>query len=422
MFYINVGHDHQLQADMGSGKGIILLPVHHHAERIVRDHSFDCASFLLDPQMYLASLDRSDCSKACGRLSSYPWFAVPDVPELEEGMTLATWHTQLEKNAKENWPGQSPPVERAVALCTQALSFQASLGCSYLILPSPLLTDIADDGILLAHWIDAGLRASQECGLEVPVLATIPVDESILTDTFFAPYGFLDAIVDQVTARDGIHGTYILVNQSNALHPFRMPQSVARAYIELVRRLASAGQEQILVNFADVLGAVCLGVGASGFASGESQSRRRLSLKGLIDVAMARRFPRYYSHATISEFYPETDLDKIVERGLLRQVSDPSPYSRRLLEALAAGRSASEIGSWAENVSNDHTSRRHFLFRLIQAEDELSREATSSSRLTSIRNWLEDATMRRLYIDTRLEGETLKGDAAPTEDWVRLLD
>lgn len=417
MIFVNVGLDHRLPTAISSAKGIVLMPLHDYRERLERDHSIDSVTRLVDPQLYLASLDGTEASKACAKLCSYPWFGVEGAPDYEEGMKKADWHNQLIECAKENWPGQPPDSDNAKSISMQALEFQDSIGSDILLLPCPLISDGTDDGETIAKWIDEGLAAREELELRQPVVATIALDEPILVPSAFAAYCLVDSIVDQITARSELSGAYVVINRSETTHPFQMSASVSRAYLTLARRLSHYGLENVIVNYADVLGLACVGLGASGFGIGDSFSRRRLSLAGLKDADAGRRLPRFYSHPVLAEFYTEKDLDRIVALNLMKHVSDSTSFSAQLMDALADGRSASEIVSWAENYSNDSAAKRHLLERLTVADKLL---VQAQNRATSTIEWLEEAHMRQLYLQERLNevGHALKGSFAPARRWL----
>lgn len=415
MFYINVGRDHQIARDLDTRKGAILLPAHVTSERMERERDVNCTSAAIDPQLYLATLDGKDCSKTCAKLCTFPWFLVENVPELDEEATLTEWKAELVRFARENWPAAIPDGPLSAR---KALEYQDSCGCRILIAPAPLIVDGTDEGEAIAQWADWGIEARDELELEKPLMASIALDESILTDAVFAGHGLLDAVEDHITARRGLAGVYVVVNRLNDAHPFCISPNVARAYIEVSHRLSTCGLEYILVNFADILGLVCLAFGASDFATGESQSRRRLSLSGFKDTD-GRRLPKYYAHGVAGEFYTEQDLDRIAEQRLVRQIRDVTPYSRALLEALESGRSASENVNWAENFSNDTFARRHFLHRMMEEAQRIEHAPSLDERRKLALDWMEDADMRQLFIRQKLAdvSHELRGDFAPVSQW-----
>ena len=101
---------------------------------------------------------------------------------------------------------------------------------SFVILPSSLIVERENESQVQAEWLDAGIQAAGDLEVSQPVLATIAVHESVLNDAAFAPAGFLDTVVDQVAARDGVDGVYIVVAQDGgAKHPFESGAAVMRA-------------------------------------------------------------------------------------------------------------------------------------------------------------------------------------------------
>lgn len=171
-----------------------------------------------------------------------------------------------------------------------------------------------------------------------PLLATVALSDATLNEDAFRPAGFLDSLVDHVTAREGLAGVYIVIAQTGvAVHPFQLPDLVRRAYLHLSKAFRSGGVEMIVVNFADVFGFVCSAVGATDVASGPSNSMRRLNLNAVRDEQFGVAVPQYYAHRVSAELKTETDLNRLVSAKLLRRVADGTPYSEDLLERCARG-------------------------------------------------------------------------------------
>lgn len=421
MFLLNVGHDWSVATDVDALRGAIFLASGNSNVRFTRRVGPDLARTLLDPQLYLAGLDPDACGKACGRLASHPWFCVPEVPEFDsdEHMVL-DWQRKVTRIATRKWPGKAPQGTQIDESCLAALGGQLEFGCTHIILPVPLLEEREDAGGLLGEWIDAGLRAAETLEVGQPLLATVAVAESTLNPHAFEDGGFLEAIVDQVTARPDLAGVYVVVALGGAgNHPFSTPPLALRAYLELSKRFHEAGVGTIITNFADLFGFVATGAGATDVASGSSQAQRRLCLAGFRDEGGGIAVPHYYSHRVLGEFASESDLNRIVERGLLRRIADETDYSADLLEALANGQTAADVPEWAEGKSNLRAAKRHFVARLI-AEGTRFKALSANKRANAVQDLLEDASAQMMFITRRLGGTTV-GRYAPAERWLELF-
>jgi len=422
MFLINIGHSWSFQSLSGAD-GVVLLPSKVSYARLARE-SPDARTILFDPQLYLSELDVDDCGKACTNLASYPYFGVRGVESYDSSVEKRNeWQSRMREVVREGWTARAPVDEsEANEACENAIALQQDLHCSHVILPSPLLKEREDEAQTLGLWLDQGLETAQNLEVEEPLLATIALSESVLSDIAFSELGFLDTIVDQVTARDGIDGVYIVVAQSVSRHPFDSEESVCRCYAYLSKAFSEAGYEYVLVNFADVFGLVCMGLGASGFATAQSHALRRLALPAFNETSGGRAYPHFYSHVSASEFATESDLDRIRDARLLRRIRDITPVSQQLMATLASGGSASTLRAWAESSNNLNAAQTHFLTRVAREQAGL-RNLDLGARQEYVEDWLETADATLLLIRQRLgRGNNLKGRSVPAESWIRIVN
>lgn len=421
MFLLNVGGKWTLATEVEEVKGAVFLAAANGNVRFTRKASPELSRILIDPQLYLAGLDRTRCGKTCGRLATHPWFQVPNLPEFDSGAGVREWQKEVERIAATNWPGRPPEGAAIEASCRSAVECQLGFGCTHIILPAPLVRDREEEGTTLAAWLDAGIGVAAELEVGQPLLATVALSDATLNEEAFGPAAFLDSLIDHVTAREGLSGVYIVVAQTGvAAHPFQLPELVRRAYLHLSKAFRRGGVEMIAVNFADVFGFVCSAVGATDVASGPSQGTRRLNLNAFRDDQYGVAVPQYYAHRVIGEFKSETDLNRLVAAKLLRRVADGTPYSEDLLEALREGRTAADLPPWAEGQNNLAAAQRHLVYRLA-TEGEKFRKLTLAKRETLVRDWLEDAEAGVLYLKNRLNTPAI-GTAAPAASWLEQLD
>lgn len=398
-------------------QGTVLLPSGNTRARL-SEQSLDYSRILVDPQLYLAGLDADTCLKTCARLATYPWFGVENVPA--DGTQGRAWEADVLRPAvRRLWPGRAPIGDAIPVACEAALRFQLSARSSYVILPTPLLTDRENQGQELAEWLDCGLSFSTALDVRAPVLATVALHEAVINEAAFRPGGFLDAVVDQVCSRDDVDGVYILIAQETAAHPFDSDSKVWRAYLHLVRGFAVRPYETILTNFGDVFGLVCLGAGATGVCSGASQSSRRLALSSFREGGGGRALPRFYSNRCVGEFLPESELGTIVRARLSGRVRDLTEFSRPLLESMT--RKQVPPPSWTESQNNTAEAHKHFISRLAIEAWECGRLREVAERGERVREWIEDAAANQMYLRSRL-GPSQIGLLAPVQDWIEILD
>ncbi len=418
MFALNEGYQWKSSHFADSLHGVVYLASYNHQERIRRRALGDFAWQLFDPQLYLAGLEPDRRTKACARLATYPWFGVPGLPDFDSGSdSLTRWQANIQATVTRDWSGAAPTRAGIAPAARSAVQFQADMGCTHIILPTPLIDAREDEAQAQAEWIDAGVEASQDLDVGQPIVATVALSEGVLNDAAFDSGGFLDTVVDQVSARPEVVGVYLVVAQLQSQHPLRLPDPVSRAYARLTRAFVGCGHDFVFVNFADAFGLVCVGLGASGFASGPSQSLRRLSLAGFQDDGGGTPLPHLYSHPVVGEFLPERDLSVLAARGLLAQVKDATVHSGDLFNALERTGSAATVAAWVESRNNVTSASRHFVDRLIAEGTRYSRR-TPERRAESAARWLTQAAQRQAMLDRELRGTDVEPTYAPTSVWL----
>lgn len=420
MFALNEGWQWQSAKFADNLHGVVYLAAANNAERMQRRPLGDFAWQIFDPQLYLAVLDGKMCAKACARLASYPWFGVVGVPEFDSSdANQSAWQLTVQEHVKKCWPGAAPSEDDVTEAARLALEFQATRGCTHVLAPTPLIAERENEAEATANWLDAALDAAGDLDLGQPLIATVAISEGVLNDGSFATGGFLDTVVDQVTARDGLGGVYVVIAQTQKRHPLQAPKAVTRAYAHLISAFANYGYEFVFVNFADAFGVACLGLGATGFATGPSQSLRRLSLAAFNDEGGGLPLPHFYSHRSVAEFLPERELEKIAKMNFLRRVIDNTAHSRDLIHALTRGRPVAEVAAWAESKNNVATAARHFVARMI-AEAAAYGPVNPAQRLTRAESWLDDAVVNQEFLTGRLDGHLMTNPTyAPAEEWLR---
>lgn len=421
MFLLNVGSRWNLATDVEEVRGAIFLASGNSHVQFTRKAGPELGRVLIDPQLYLAGLNVKQCGKVCGRLATHPWFGVSDCPDFDSDIGIREWQKRANDIAAKNWPGRAPADDDAIEDAARAaIECQLKFGCTHVILPTPLLEEREDAGGTLGAWIDAGLAAAADLEVGQPLLVTVAVSDHTLNAEAFGDGGFLEAVVDQVTARDGIGGVYIVVALTTSpSHPFETRWDPLRAYLHLSNAFREARYATVMLNFADIFGFACTAVGATDVATGESQTRRRLCLNGFRDDGGGIAVPHFYSHRVLGEFTTETELGAIARKNMLRRVFDETRYSEDFVEHLAGGGSAADVPAWAESQNNLGMAHRHFVARLAM-EGQRLQSLSHKKRSTAIYDHLEEAEASALLIEKRV-GKNV-GRVAPAGVWRDLLD
>jgi len=413
MFLLNIGYDLSSGADINNIEGAVVLPSKNYSYRLADLREFP--KLFIDPQLYLSSLSVENCLTPCAHLATYSWFQVPDIEQLQEGENKPEYQKKIKEIVPKKWTARIP-ID-ILASCTSAIEFQNAHKCSHIILPSPLITMREDEAAVQAQWLDTGLNAYQALDISKPVLASVALDEAVLSSTSYVPGGFLDTIVDQVSSRPGISGVYIVICQTHRRGPYQSSENVNRAYLYLAKKFANTGLENIIVNFADVFGITCISQGATLVAIGSGQSERNISLKSFEDGGGAA-IPHFFSRHSICEYQSESDLKQIIKQSLWRRIEDQTEFSRPLVEAIRAGRDASTVPTWAEGKSNTAQAKKHFVKSVQNILHDLQNDG---DRNAFIMNWLEDAEMIQTYIASKVD-KHFPERAAPVSRWLSLLN
>jgi len=229
---------------------------------------------------------------------------------------------------------------------------------------------------------------------EASLLATVPVAETMLTETAFENGGYLESLVDQVTARDGVAGAYILVDRASARHPFQAGINVLRAYLRLcVAFSIAAPSAEVLVNGVGTWGLPCVALGASGICVGPSQPGRRIASSGLQEQGGRGGVPRLYSHQLIAELTTEEQLSAAIDAGLLDVLRDETAHSEPLFQRIDAGGTAKDVQSWAATQNNRSASSNHYLACVHREYLALRAMPSNRARQNHISRWLATAEL-----------------------------
>jgi len=389
MFLVNLGYKWgPILAN--SPRGIILNASGiESAQALARNRDEFPDVVLFDPQLYLAALSSESALSRCVKLASYSWFPI----ELGE-----------EEGRAERFAAQWPPEirhEDVPTLVESAIQFQEDLGVSSLIIPSLLtvnpLADLREEFSL----VDAGI-AFAEATTDKPLFATFAVSDICFENQDPTRNLLLMTAIDQFTARPELVGVYLVINNTRGETNRIIDRTVARSILEFCNSVGLQGGKEIIVNYTDSFGLVCIAAGASSFASGIFQKDKRLCLDDFADSGFGRLFPKFYSHATLNEYLIQRDLMELRDNRLLRLLApDETEASSNLFEVLRAGNSPEILPEWEERQNNIAGALAHYIELMDRVEQEFQ-AAGAEEKMQMALVWLQEAESHCAYIQTRL--------------------
>ncbi len=341
-------------------------------------------SLLLDPQLYLAGLSAHTCGQKCANLVGYPWFDRHDVAPYDSGkITQNEYRDQVRGKIDELWKGLPNRDEDIATAVDEAIHYQLSVGCSEIVLPSPLTIDPGSDYSTEVHWLDLGLKRARALAPDLRALATVAVSDICTFSADPDSNRLLETILDHVTAREP-QGVYIVIEQRIDPGYYISSLHTLRTLLRLVGEMQGAGVERIVVSWVGLAGYLSLAAGAHGWASGWYRSERRLKLDDFRDDSGGRAAPAFYSHRLCGEVHTD-DLDRIRDADLLSLIEEDTPWANDLFRALRAGKKAKTVEQWT-----NHAARSHFNSVVIRETDSLLR-LPLPSRVEYVKNWLRTA-------------------------------
>jgi len=376
----------------------------------------DPGALFFDPQLYMSALPLEDCERTCARLATYPWFPL-EVEEYDsDEMGRLEWVRGVTDDLEGRWPARLPTSRTEIQPYAQAaVEFQVGFPVSHLILPSPLVSDINSDLDDVMLWIDAGLQASQT--VDLPRFATLAISDSCLLRDGSEDNPIIAIAIDQLTVREHLDGVYVVLEQTRGESRRLMHREVARALLTLSHVLGQDAGLGVFVNFAAEFGMVCRGAGAMGFAGGYENKGRRLNFADFVQRGGGGALPRFFSAACIAEYLTATDLERLRDQRLLWLFEDDrTPAGEPLLDALQAGRDASSVLGWQEDLNVVTEARKHYLQRLSAAEHELD-GMDEDTRRAAVLQWLQDAERNASYLNGRFQEDPLYESGAHVEVW-----
>lgn len=362
----------------------------HELERRKLNKNPYMARRLLDPQLYLSTLDVTKAQRTCAKLASYGWFGSMTSTFDSGKQRQAEWRRTAADEVLSGWTSELPTgpseIEDRARICVE---LQERIGCEAIILPSPLRTASGHDYERELAWLDIGLEVSRGvCGL--PRIATVAISDTVLRGIDPWASSELDVLIDQVSARNP-EGVYLVIEQASHDQHYESNPQVVGALVRLVRDLREAGVAQVMVPMAGVAGILAVAVGAELWSTGWYRSQRRIRLPDFEDADEPRfAVPTYYSHKLAGEIHLKTDLDTIKDAGSLGLIADHTSASTGLLQALEKDQYVANVPDWEPRRGNVQAARAHYAEALLRETLTLT-PLSLDQRLEASKRWLDRA-------------------------------
>ncbi|SEJ54856.1 hypothetical protein SAMN05660742_11034 [Propionispira arboris] len=406
MFLYNRGY-HSTLNDVSPAGVILCTSLLDHPTLKKRNFDYKVNMALLDPQIYLWSVDENECLSTHKKIISYPWvktMSVDDPLRFDAGCII------------------TPKTDAEITAClTKCFEIQKSFGATQIIIPTPLAIAREDQFSEQLRWLE--LAEPFKNKYDEPFFATIALSDKTLLNCKFENNLMLQTILDNAALMQHIDGYYIVVERDSPIIQI-VEVNIARALLELTYNLGHCQDKAVVVNFADVFGLVCMAVGATAFGSGYTTKERRLSFDDFIDQKGGMALPRYYSSNLIGDFYSERDLNKIIGIKLLRYISEDiiTSHSNVLITALKQKNSVDKIAAWKESRSNTAAASKHRVACLTKQVSDIMQYNTIEEKLECVLIWIQDAEAKMEYLKSRLKDDPLNEDGRHLSVWRKALD
>jgi hypothetical protein len=363
------------------------IPYHTLARRNLDKDYPHLARRLLDPQLYLATLNAAAAKRSCANLASYPWFSATPEPFDSEKQTQAKWKQETMNAIHETWRGALPTEAERPASLSACVSIQRDLGCEAVIIPAPMTADPAGDYDTELAWLDEGFEIARKLAPAIPRWATVAISDTCLRGV--EPYSnrLLDVIVDQLTARE-FDGAYLVIEQASENGYYCTHPNTVGALLRLADAFHTGGL-RVTVSYAGMAGLLALSAGADAWSTGWYRGERRLKESDLEDDT-GRATPTFYSHPLASEIHLDKDLDRIVKAGFLKQIEDVTPASDLLMRALREGKPTKAVTEWEYRLGNVSAAKTHL--QIAGARETRALQGMQPADLVDhTRRWLANA-------------------------------
>lgn len=420
---INTGYRFALNPDIIPDGGIILaatIPMHTLVRRKINQYEH-LGNRFFDPQLYMAGLDPNQSGETCAILASYSWFGVDGLIEYEsDQQSQSAWRRGTLEKITEKWPRNpinsniNPDMVRDVV--RDCIDFQIQLGCSGIILPSPLTYDPGTNYSEELFWLDTGINyVRSRADLNIPVFATIALADNCVRYSDPIANPLLDTILDSVGARE-VDGVYLVIEQGSESNESRHISNTRLLWsaLHLVHTFKNDIGFRVGVNFFGAFGLALEAAGAEFWASGWYKSVYRLRIADKLKGG--RAFPSLWSNSSVVDINLESDFDALATAGIVGDVADVSSVSDGLFRAAASGVPTRSVPSWEYRQSNVTAAQDHYMTLIVQAERQHS-VFSGKDRLDFVENWLIEAANKVEKMNAVL-GQRRKTKIEHVQSWL----
>jgi len=412
--FLNMGYTFSLKEHV-EPDGFLLLPSKIHSDQLsnrLREKALlkkfpYIANRLLDPQIYASSLDISSNYAVCRKLASYPWYGSewPEIDENEDDVKRF-----LDANWIRNLPREKDRIRDVVMQC---INYQIDIGCSSIILPSPITTRIDTDYEEETMWLDFGIECCKSLGITMPILATFAIVDNCFRLMDPIDNLLIPMILDVLMSRE-INGVYFIVEQGGEKAESRYISNIRTLWssLHIVHELSRDPEFDVTVNYFGPFGVALRAAGARNWIFNWYKSLVRFRLS---DEQGFAAFPTFWSFPCAIDINMKDDFDKCIENGLFDLIADWTYASDGLLKAASAGVKAKDIPSWRYSQSNTVPSIEHYQLSLISVERRIA-GLNQEQRILFVSDWLNTATSNSERISHVL-GQNMKTKIDHVQSW-----
>jgi hypothetical protein len=316
-FLVNLGWKIKMSEEIIPDGGIFLASkIAKHALERRNISKIDWLKYhYFDPQLYLGSINAYECRDDCIKLSSYPWFGTKNVPEYDsKEISQKQWKEMATKTIIESWLGETPNEPSLVMkFVSECIDFQRFIGCTGIIIPSPLTYDYSTDYSSELLWLDLGLKYINSANIKNPIYATIAISDICLRYEDPVKNQLLQMIFDSISSRE-VDGVYFLVEQKDERKDIRYITNsrTLEAALYITHILSNICNLAVITNFFGPFGLALEAAGANAWASNWYKSLVRFRLGDMPKPTTAYAMPSFWSFPLAAEINLDSELDMIL--------------------------------------------------------------------------------------------------------------
>lgn len=342
---------------------------------------------ILDPQLYLLDMPIAGTRHEglIESLGTYSWFGVQE-REFDSGEFALTPQFAEPPTPAQLWEGRTDVIRswRPTVRGTVEAQLQVPFKVDAVVLPATLIQDPESRLVDELERLDTAIQVARS-RTEKPLYASLPLADVLFLSRDPASNQLLDALVENLDAREDLEGVYIPLVQLSDPRERLSHERVVGSMLRLAKLFGQKSRLKSIFNFIEVLGVACVALGAEGYASGYSTRHRRCTLADhRSDTSGGIAYPKFFSLQACMDFQV-TDLKAMAEHDLLHLLAlDRTGSSEPLFLGLEAGEEVETIAPWRPAANNVLTAKTHYFEQHVKAL-EVFKSAES------VIGWLRDA-------------------------------